>query len=115
MVIKITFTATYTYNLATFLSELLIPVIPNEHYAKDSLTFCEEIPTTSTNDYFIVSYDFYSLFTSIRITERIKVAAELILQNLPNSKISKNELKRLFKFATSASYFMFKGKSSCLN
>ena len=49
--------ATYNYNLAKFLLELLEPVIPKEHCANESFTFCGEIPGVSANDYFLVSYD----------------------------------------------------------
>lgn len=35
--------AIYNYNLATFLTELLHPVIPRKHYTKDSFSFCEKI------------------------------------------------------------------------
>ena len=70
--------ATYNYNLAKFLSELLDPVIPNEYCAKDSFTFCEEMQGVSANDYFLVSYDVCSLFTSIPLSERIEIAGELI-------------------------------------
>ena len=31
---------TYKYNLAKFLTEVLDPVIPKEHCAKDSFSFC---------------------------------------------------------------------------
>ena len=49
--------AAYNDNLAKFFSELLNPVIPTEHFAKDLFTFCEEIQKISSNDYFLVSYD----------------------------------------------------------
>ena len=103
----VTSIATNNYNLAKFLSELLDPVIRNEYCAKDSFTFCEEIQGVSANDYFLVSYDVCSLFTSIPLSETI--AVELIFQNKPNLKISKNELQQLFKFATSSTHFLFKG------
>ena len=99
----------YNYNLAKFLSELADPVIPNEHCAKDSFTLCEEIQGVTANDYFLVSCDVCSLFTSIPLTEIIEIAVELIFQNKPNLKISKNELKQLFKCATSGTHFLFKG------
>ena len=67
----VSFIATYNYNLAKFISELLNPVISNEHCAKDSFTFCEEIQGASVNDYFLVSYDVWSLFTNIPLTETI--------------------------------------------
>ena len=63
----------------------------------------------SANDYFPVSYDVCSLFTSIPLSETIEIAVELIFQNKPNLKISKNELQQLFKFATSGTHFLFKG------
>ena len=99
--------ATYIYNLAKFLSELLDPVIPNKHCFKDPFSFCEKIQGVSANDYFLVSYDVCSLFTSILLTETIEIAVELIFQNKTNLKISKNELKQLFKFATSGTHFLF--------
>ena len=101
--------ATYNYNLAQFLSELLDPVIPNEHCVKDSFSICEEIQGVSANDYFLVSWDVCSLFTSIPLTETIEIAVKLIFQNKTNLKIFKNELKQLFKFATSGTHLLFKG------
>ena len=41
---------------------------------------------------FLVSYDVCSLFTSIPITQTIEIAVELIFQNKPNLKITKDEL-----------------------
>ena len=41
--------------------------------------------------------------------ETIEIAVELIFQNKPNLKISKNELQQLFKFATFGTHFLFKG------
>ena len=95
-------------NPAKFLLKLLGPVIPNEHCTKDPYTFCKEIQGVSANDYFLVSNDVCSLFTSIPVNEPIEIAVELIFQNEPNLKISRNELKELFKFATSVIYFLIK-------
>ena len=39
---------TYNYDLAKFLTELLDPVIPNEHRAKDLLSLYEEIQQVSS-------------------------------------------------------------------
>ena len=84
-------------NLVKLLSELLNPVIPNEHCAKDPFTFCEERQEVNANDYFLVSYNVCSLFTSTPLTETtVEIAVELISQNKPNLKISKNELKQLY-------------------
>ena len=57
--------------------------------------FCEEIQGVSANDYFLVSYDVCSLFTSIPLTETIEIAVELIFKSKNNLKISKNEFKEL--------------------
>ena len=95
--------------LAKFLSELLDPVIPSEHCGNNSFIFCEEIQGLSADDYFLISYDICSLLPSIPPTETVEIAVELIFQNKSNLKISKNELKNPFKFATSGTHFLFKG------
>ena len=41
---------TYNYNHTKFLTELLDPVIPKQHCAKDLFSFCEEIQQVSGND-----------------------------------------------------------------
>ena len=46
----------------------------------------------SANDYFLVSYEICSLFTSIPLTETKEITVELIFQNKPNLKISKMNL-----------------------
>ena len=75
-------TASYNYNLAKFLSELLDPVISNEYCAKDSFTFCEEIQGLSANDCFLVLYEACSLFTSIPLTETIKIITVKIAETI---------------------------------
>ena len=84
------------YGLGGSLTRLTYVYIPNEHCAKGSFNFCEEIQKVRSNDYFLVSY-VCSLFTSISLTETLKIAIELIFQNKRNLKISKNELKQFFK------------------
>ena len=81
-------TDTYIYNLAEFLAELLDPVIPREHCAKDQLRFCQEIAVMIT----LVTYDACSLFTSITLLETIDTAVELIFESNPQLKITKHEL-----------------------
>ena len=58
--------------------------------AKDSFTLSEEIQGVTANDYFLVSYDVCSLFTSIPLTEIKEIAVELIFQNKPNLKMNLN-------------------------
>ena len=99
----------YNYNLDKFLTELLNPVIPKEHCNKNYFSFCEEIQHVSSNDNFWVSYDVWSLFTSISLQETIQIAVELIFENNPWQKATKCELKQLFNFATSGTHFTFNG------
>ena len=82
---------TYNYDLAKFITELFDPVIPKEHWAKDSFSFCEEIQQVSNNDNFLVSYDVCSLFISIPVQETIEVAVELMFENNPQLKVTKRE------------------------
>ena len=58
---------------------------------------------------FLVLCDVGSLLTSFSLNETIEIAAELVFQNKPNLKISKNELKQLFKFEISGAHSLIKG------
>ena len=85
-------------------SELLNPAIPNEHCPKDSSTSCEEIQAVSAND----SFNIYSLLSIIPLTETKEITFEVIFRNTTNLNISRDELKQLFKFATSVTHFLLK-------
>ena len=100
---------TYTYHLSRFLTDLLDPIIPKSHCTKDSFTFSEEIKEVSTTNRFLISYDVCSLFTSIPLKEKIDIAVNLSLEHNPGLDITKAELKKLFEFATSSTYFLFQG------
>ena len=102
-------TGTYNYNLAKFLTKRLDPVPPKENCAKDSFSFWEEMLQVIGNNYFSVSYDVCSIFTSIPLQKTIEIAVELIFENNPQLKITKNELKHLFNFAASGTNFIFNG------
>jgi len=101
---------TYNYPLAKFLTNLLSPVINQNHCCKDSFTFCKEIKQVRTNNKFLVSFDVCSLFTNIPLEETIDIAVNEILKHKPYFKIFKNELTKLFKVATSQTHFMFDGE-----
>ena len=60
-----------------------------------------------------VFYDVTSLFTNIQLQETIDIAINLICNHNPNLKITQNELKKLFLFATSQTHFIFNSK--CYN
>ena len=58
----------------------------------------------------MVSYDVCSLFTNVPLNETIKLAVDLIFEKHKNLKIKKNELEKLFLFATSQTHFIFDNK-----
>ena len=73
-------------------------VIQKDHCSKDhcSFSFCKEIKKVSSTNKFLISYDICSLFTSIPLNETIDLAVQLIFNNNPNIKLTKNDLKKLF-------------------
>ena len=88
---------------------MLDPVIPTEYCAKDSFSFCKEVQEVSSSNKFMISYDVCSLFTSIPLKETIDIAVNLIFDKYPDLKITRQELKKLFEFATSGTHFLFDG------
>ena len=90
-----------------FLTDMLDPVIPTEYCTKDSFSFCKEIQEVSSSNKFMISYDVCSLFTSIPLKETIDIAVNLIFDKYPDLKITRQELKKLFEFATSGTHFLF--------
>ena len=100
---------TFNYNLAKFLTNMLDSVIPTEYCAKDSFSFCKELQEVSSSNKFIISCDVCSLFTSISLKETIDIAVNLIFDKYPDLKITRQELKKSFEFATSGTHFLFDG------
>ena len=97
------------YHLSKFLTDLLDPIIPASHCTKDSFTFYKEIEKVSDTNRFLISYEFRSLFTSIPLKETIDITINLLFEHNPGLNITKAELKKLFEFAISGSYFLFQG------
>ena len=98
---------TYNYELARYLTDKLTPYIPNKHTVKDTFTFVNDISKLDVKGKHAVSFDVTSLFTNIPLVETIEIAADLICQNDKTLKINKNELKKLFLFATAQTHFSF--------
>ena len=97
----------YNYNSAKFLRDMLDPVIPTEYCAKDSFSFCKEVEEVSCYNKFMISYGVCSLLTSIPLKETIDIAINLLFDKHPYLKITRQELKKLFEFATSGRHFLF--------
>ena len=57
-----------------------------------------------------VSYDLTSPFANIPLQETIAIAINLIFNHNPNLSITRKELRKLFLFATSQTYFTFNSK-----
>ena len=100
---------TFNYNLA-FLSDLLSPLVPNDYSCKDTFSFVSQIKNANLSKIFLVSYDVTSLSTNIPLQETTDTAINLIFNHNPNLSITRQELKKLFLFATSQTHFIFNSK-----
>ena len=101
---------TFNYNLACFLCGLLSPLVPNDYSCKDTFSFVPQIKNANLCKKFLVSYDVTSLFTNIPLQETIDIAITHTFNHNPNLNITRKELKKLFLFATSQTYFIFNSK-----
>ena len=96
---------TYNYNLAKYLCTLLNPHIPNDYCAHDTFTFVSEVTRLHTLNKFMVSFDVESLFTNIPLIESI----DYIMKGNPDIKLGRENLTKLFFFATAQTHFSFLG------
>ena len=94
----------FNYNLARFFCDLLSPLVPNDYSCKDTFFLNLRMQI------FPVSYDITSLFTNIPLQETIDIAINLIFNHNPNLNITKKQFKKLFRFATSETHFVFNCK-----
>ena len=102
--------STFNYNLARFLCDILSSLVLNDYPCKDSFTFVSQIKNANLSNKGFVSYDVITLFTNIPLQEIIDWAINLIFSHDPNLNITKNDLKKLFLFATSQTRFIFNSK-----
>ena len=61
------------YNLAKYLSSLLVPLLPDKYSVKDSFSFVEELRSFDFKNKFLISFDVESLFTNIPLNETIDI------------------------------------------
>ena len=101
---------TFNYNLSRFICDLLPPLVPNNYSCKDTFSFVSQIKNANLSKKFLVSYDVTSLFTNIPLQETIDIAINLIFNHNLNLNITREELKKLFLFATSQAHFIFNNK-----
>jgi len=100
---------TYNYNLVKFLCALLDSHIPGDFCAHDTFSFVNEITNLRTSDKFMVSFDVESLFTNIRLSESIDLAVDCVFSEIPDIKLSKDNLRELSLFATAQTHILFQG------
>jgi len=98
--------STYNYKLAKYLCTFLTN-FPSPYSSEDSFSFIKEIQQVSFTNSFMVSYDVSSLFTNIPLTETIDIVTQHIFDNNADLRISQNDLKKLFHFATAKTHFLF--------
>ena len=101
---------TFSYNLARFLCDLFSPLVRNDCSCKDTFSFASQIKNANLSKKFLASYSVTSLFINIPLQATLDIAINLIFNHNPNLHITRNELKRLFLFATSQSHFIFNSK-----
>ena len=77
---------------------------------KDTFTFFSQIKNANLSKRFLGSYDVTSYFTNVLLQETIEIAINLIFNHNPNLNITRKELKKIFFFATSQTYFIFNSK-----
>ena len=78
--------------------------------AKDTFTFTDEVRKVSAANKILISFDVTSLFTNIPLQETIKLAVNLIIEKCPDNKFSREQLTKLFEFATLRTNFLFEGE-----
>ena len=87
---------TFNYNLARFLCDVLSLLFPNDNSRKHTFSFVCQIKNANLFKKFLVSYDVTSFF--IPLQETVDIAINLVFN--PNLNITREELKKLFLFAT---------------
>ena len=101
---------TFNYNLTRFLCDLLSSLVPNGYSCKNTFSFVSQIKNANISKKVLVSYDVTSLFTNIALQETIDIAINFIFNHNSNLNITRKELKKLFLFATSQTYFILNSK-----
>ena len=79
----------FNYNISRFLCDMLIPFILTDYCTQDSFSFVKEIQEVNVSDYFMVSYDVYSLFTNTPLNKTIDLSADKIFDNNQSMSITR--------------------------
>ena len=99
--------STFNYNLAHFICDLLLPLVPTDYSCKDAFSFVSQIKNRNLSKKFLVSYNVTSLFTNIPLQGTIFIAINLIFNHNPNLDTTRKELKKTFPFRYITDSFYF--------
>ena len=97
---------TFNYNLACFLSDFPLPLIPNDYCCKDTFSIVSQIKNEKLSTKFLVSYDVTSVFTNITLQKTIDLAINLIFNRNRILNITGKELKN-FSFSLHQRLILF--------
>ena len=76
-------------------------IFHKEYSCADTFAFIEDLKGFEIKDKFTISFDICSLFSNIALHETLNLVVDLLVENNPQIKISKNDLLELFLFCTS--------------
>ena len=80
----------FKYNISRFLCDMLILFILTDYCTQDSFSFVKEIQEVSVSDYFMVSYDVYSLFTNTLLNKTNDLSVNKISGNDQSMSITRS-------------------------
>lgn len=100
---------TPTYNLSKFLVKILEPFTKNNHTARDSFTFANEVRSQNTQ-HVMASLDVEALFTNIPLEETIDICVELVFsEGDVVHGLNREDFRTLLSLATKESFIVFNG------
>ena len=105
---------TSTYRLSMFLANIIKPASTNKFDTdlKDSFQFLNHLEGFNLKYYFMVSYDFRSLFTNVPLKETIKITMDRLYRSdhIVPPTMPENVLKHLLELHVQDNVFVFNGE-----
>ena len=103
---------TATYQISKYLATLLQPITKSEFTIESTKDFVGKIRSKNIDKRFeMVSFDVVSLFTSVPLDFTIELILKKVYdENLIETKLKRDDLKRLLEMCTKQVHFSFDGK-----
>ena len=92
---------------------LLSPLVPNDYSCKDNFSFVTQTKNVNLSRKILISYDATSLFANILLQDTMAISIIFSFNHNPNLSITKEELKKLFLFATSQNHLIKSMEQLC--